>query len=60
MRNVVLITNIANNAAVMRLDRAHIADRQAAIALLQRAVQLGDKKATVLLQGLTEPASRAK
>jgi hypothetical protein len=45
----------AYDAAMMRIERGDKADRQAAVVLLSRAVELGDKKAQSVLQKLKRP-----
>jgi hypothetical protein len=42
----------AYNAAIVRLERGHDGDRDAALRLLQRAVELGDAKAAERLESL--------
>lgn len=50
----------AYNAAVMRIERGRPGDREAAIALLEKAAAMQDAKSAALLHQLGAPASRAR
>jgi len=47
----------AYNASLIRLERNHKGDRDAALKLLERAMQLGDGKASLLLKAMRQKAA---
>ena len=50
----------AYNAAMIRIERGHKGDREAAIALLKQAVALKDKKSEALLAKLSGATTKAQ